>query len=283
VLEQYRPEHYPEVRRFAARLDNWFYVRLIIRSHTAKGMPGACYIWREQGRTVAFQAVAWLNPDDAWLWGMRVDPAFKNRGVATRFTRAVLPLIRQTGRSWVGLNTLDRRRPAPTIRVMEKLGMKLDSTDATDVFWRRPQNVPRPRLRPASRIFDRFVEAGRQTYFYVHDGWLWARLLPGRRTWFNRGGFTLDGVPIHLTTERRLERGRASRVVVVNLLERPPDFRRFVARVLALVPARKGHLVVDYPVEWARDFRAAARAAIRGLRVNRGCWLSAWRIYSRRP
>jgi len=40
-------------------------------------------------------------------------------------------------------------------------------------------------------------------------------------------------------------------------------------------------MVVNYPAEWTREFRAAARAAIPKLRKNRGYWPSVWRIYGR--
>ena len=96
----------------------------------------------------------------------------------------------------------------------------------------------------------------------------------------NRNGFRLDGVPVHVVRGRYVEKGRRYSVVVVNLFDRPLDFRTFVPRLLALVPKR-GRVVVAYPVEWTREFRRAARAAIPKLKQNRGCWFSAWRIYGR--
>lgn len=87
MLEEYRPAYYKEVRSFAHKLENFFYIRLIIDVHATGRIPGKCLVWREDGRIVAFAAVAWPNRDDAWMWGMRVDPRFQNRGVATRFTR----------------------------------------------------------------------------------------------------------------------------------------------------------------------------------------------------
>jgi hypothetical protein len=66
----------------------------------------------------------------------------------------------------------------------------------------------------------------------------------------------------------------------VNLFDRPPDFDAFVPRLLALVPKR-GRAVVVYPIEMAREFRRAARAAIPKLKQNHGCWFSTWRIYGK--
>jgi GNAT superfamily N-acetyltransferase len=281
MLEKYRPEHYREVARFARKLDNFFYVRMIIRAHTKQGFPGECHVWREGGRIVAFSAVAYLNPDDAWLWGMRVDPGFQNKGVASKFTRAQFRIVREAGRTWGGLNTRDHRKPAPTFRVMEKLGMRIEDIYANDVFWLRPKRVARPRMKPYRDIFTHFVELGRQTIFHQKPGWFNSRLIPPRRAWVNRNGFRLDDVPVHVVRGRYVEKGRRYAIVVVNLFDRPPDFGAFVPRLLALVPKR-GRMVVAYPVEWARQFRAAARAAVPKLRQNHGCWFSAWRIYGKR-
>jgi GNAT superfamily N-acetyltransferase len=282
MLEPYRPEHFKAVAAFARKLENWFYVKLIIRVHARKQVPGECYVWREGGRIVAFQAVAYLNADDAFLWGMRVDKAFQNRGVATKMTRRMFPLIRRAGRTWVGLNTLDRRGDRPTFRVMEKLGFRTETTDATDVYWRRPRRVARPRLSRLRDVFGQSLRHRRRLLFTSRFGWLWSRLLPSRQAEVNRGGFRLDGVPLHLARRRHTEKGRRYGMVCVNLFERPRDMEAFVPRLLTLVPKR-GHMVVSYPVEWAREFRRAARAAIPGLRRNHGHWPSAWRIYGRRP
>jgi GNAT superfamily N-acetyltransferase len=280
VLEKYRPEFFPEVARFVRKCENFFYVRLIIKAHTQQGFPGECHVWREGGRIVAFAAVAFLNPDDAWLWGMRVDPDFRNKGVAAKFTQAQLRIAKASGRTWAGLNTLDHRKPAPTFRVMEKLGFKLEDTFADDVHWRRPRRVARPRLKPCSGLLDHYVELGCRIYFHQNPGWLCSRLLPARRPELDRLGFTLDGVPLMLRRFRYIEKGRRHTGLTANLLDQPPDFGTFVPRLLALVP-KQGHMVVNYPAEWQSQFRAAARAAIPKLRKNRGYWPSTWRIYGK--
>jgi len=280
MLELYRPEFFREVARFARKCENFFYVKLIIQAHTRQHLPGECHVWREDGRIVAFSALAFLNPDDTWLWGMRVDPEFRNRGIAARFTRAQLRIARESGHTWAGLNTLHRDGPKATYRVMEKLGMQLEDVQCDDVFWRRPKGVARPRLRPQPDLFAHFVGLGRRTIFHQHPGWFNSRLLPARRAWVNRLGFTLDGVPLMAKRHRYLDRGRRCTGITVNLFDRPPDFTGFVPRLLALAPKR-GRLVVNYPVEWQRELRPAARAAIPKRKKNRGYWPSAWRIYGK--
>jgi GNAT superfamily N-acetyltransferase len=280
MLENYRPEYFREVARFARKCPNFFYVTLIIKAHMKDGFPGECHVWREGGRIVAFSAVAYLNPDDAWLWGMRVDPEYRNKGVAASFTRAQLRVAKASGCTWAGLNTLDHRKPAPTFRVMEKLGFHVEDIYADDVYWRKPRRVPRPRLKMFRGIFGHFLSLGRRTYFHQHPGWFCSRLIPQRRREVNRLGFTLDGVPVMVRRRRYVEKGRRYSGVTVNLFDRPPDFGTFVPRLLALVPKR-GHMVVNYPAEWRYRFRAAARAAVPKMRKNRGYWPSAWRIYGK--
>lgn len=282
MIERYRPEHFREVRAFAGKLDNFFYVRLIIREHVERRRPGACYVWREDGRIVAFSAVAFLNPDDAWLWGMRVDPAYHGHGIATRFTREQFRIVRATGRSWVGLNTIDSPKPKATFRVMAKLGFRVEDIYCDDVFWRRPRQVTAPRLPRFPGILNHFRRLGRKTVFFCQNGWLNCRLLPARAAWLDRFGRSLDGTPLAVIPRPSTDlKGRRYPVVAVNLFDRPDDFGSLVPRLLALTP-KKGNIVLNYPAEWRRDVHRAARAAIPGLRQDHGMWASTWRIYGRR-
>jgi GNAT superfamily N-acetyltransferase len=281
MLEQYRPEDFKDVARFARKLDNFFYVKLIIKAHTKGRLPGECHVWREDGRIVAFSAIAYLNSEDAWLWGMRVDPAFQNHGIASRFARAQFKVVKAAGRTWAGLNTLHRNKPKATYRVMEKLGFRLEDVQCEDIFWRRPKGVARPRLRRFPRMLSHYRRLGRRTVFYDNNGWFNCRLLPARAGWLNCHGRLLDGIPVTVIPRQfTSSRGGRRRMLSINLFDRPPDFGVFVPRLLALMPKR-GHMVANYPVEWSREFRRAAKAAIPRLRPNHGCWFSAWRIYGK--
>lgn len=230
-------------------------------------------------RVVAFSAVAYLNPDDAWLWGMRVDPEFQNRGIACRFTRAQFRIVRESGHTWVGLNTLDSPKPKATFRVMEKLGFRLEDVQCDDVYWRRPRGTPAPRLQRHPDIYRHYRGLGVRTVFYDRYGWLNCRLLPGRTEWLNRYGRILDGVPlVVIPRNERRPNGSTHPMKTINIFDRPPDFRTFVPRLLALVP-RRGRLVVNYPSGWAKAFRSAA---IPKLRQNHGTWQSVWCIYGKK-
>lgn len=281
MLERYQPELLPDVQRFCRHLPNWGYVRRIIEWHEESGYPGSCWVWRVRDRVAAFQAVAFLNPDDAWLWGMRVDPEYAGRGIATRFTRALFPVVRGAGRTWVGLNTLDHRTPRPTFRVAEKLGMTLVDTDAVDGFWSLPGRFRAPRLKKLRDIRGRFVRDGRKTIFHQDPGLLWSRLLPVRRRWLNSNGFALHGTPVHVA---RQDLGRYSGwdlpSTTVNLATQPEDPVRLCRSLLGLARGRHA-LVIAYPGDWRREFRAALRSAEPRLKRGRSCFWSVWRVYGR--
>lgn len=212
---------------------------------------------------------------------MRVDPECQCRGVATAFTRAQFKLIRAAGRTWAGLNTLDSKKPKAAFRVMEKLGFKLEDTQCDDIYWRRPRGVPKPRPRPFPGITARLIGLGRKTMFYDNDGWFNCRLLPARARWLNPFGRAIDDTPVVIIPRVVTSpSGKKRNMLSINVLERPDNLRTFVPRLLALAP-KHGHIVVNYPSDWAREFRAAARAAIPKLRQDHGCWQSTWRIYGK--
>lgn len=282
MLELYLPEMYREVRRFARHQPNFGYVRQIIKWHTEQGYPGACYVWKEENRVAAFQAVAYLNPDDAWLWGMRVDPDFQNRGVATRFTRALFPVIRRAGRTWAGLNTLDNRKPKSTFRVAEKLGMKLEDVDATDAFWNLPARLRAPRPSRFPGIYKHFRSLGRNTVFHQDPGWLWSRLLPARQRRVNRFGRVLHGTPLHIYRQARSRYSTwDASVTTVNIFDLPEDLERMARSLLGYAGGHKRSVVVAYPESWRRQFREAFKAVVPGLKRGKNCWFSCWRIYAK--
>jgi hypothetical protein len=283
MLEHYEPEHFDQVKAFARRLPNFDYVKEIIRVHTKQHRPGGCYAWTVRKQVVAFCAVAYLNPDDAWLWGMRVDDQFKSKGIATRFTRELFRIAARDGRTWAGLNTLDHRRPAPVFRVAEKLGMRLESIHATDPFWNlRTRRLTRPRLKRMPDIFTHYLSRGEKTIFHEGPGWCWSRLLPDRQDWVNRNGFQVSGLPVHVHNQGYKGTGKKRRHhVTVNLLDRPDDFRDVLGSVLAYAVGRGHGVTINYPAAWKQELRRAARELVPSLKRGRNCWSTVWRIYGK--
>ena len=141
MIAPYRSEFFPQIAAFANRQLEFDYLQGIIRAHTEQHAPGGIWVWmdRDPGTIAAICGMAYLNRDDAWLYGMRVDERFKGAGIATRFTRELIRRAAKSGRTWIGLDTLNHPRKAPVFRIMEKLSMRHEATFATCVFWNLPE------------------------------------------------------------------------------------------------------------------------------------------------
>ncbi len=285
-MERYHPRMYREVEAFAKKL-KWFgYVKEIINWHsrsTRPGsrwrskarLPGSCWVWRQRGSLVAFCGLRLLNPQDAWLYGMRVAKDLQNRGIARRFTRELFEVAADAGRTWVGINTYEyAHKTSPTFTIADRLGMKLDSVHAVDVYWDLPRSIKGPRPRPFADIYRHYQAREEKTLFFDDHGWLWHRLLPQRRREVNRGGYTVSGVPVHIARYQ-------SRATTANLLDRPEDFAEVLPSLLARASAKKRWLTICYPVAWSRRLRQTVRKLAPGLKRGKHYWPSAWRIYGK--
>jgi len=281
-LERYRPAMFPEVEAFARRL-KWFgYVKGIIRWHLDEGAPGSLWVWRHGRRLVAFCGIQYLSRGDAWLYGMRVAADVQNRGIARRFTAGLFDVCREAGRNWAGINTYVYRRPSPVYRIADRLGMRLEATDATDSFWKLPASVSGPRPRRCAGIYRHYRAAGRRVVFHEHPGWLWSRIGPHSRHRVEAGGHRVAGVPVHIVRHGVIRESDGwYRSTTVNLLDRPADFREVLPALLAAGRGEHAGLALNYPFVWARELRRAARAVVPGLRRGKNCWKSAWRIYGK--
>jgi len=161
--------------------------------------------------------------------------------------------------------------------------MKLESLHATDPFWNLPaRRLKRPRPRRMPDIFRHYVALGEKTIFREGPGWLWSRLLPGRRRWVNRNGFLLRGLPVHIVDHGVKGRGKGRyHQVTVNLYDCPDDFADLLSSLLAYA-AGKGHGVTfNYPAEWKEAFRRAAREVVPTLKRGRNYWSTVWRNYGK--
>jgi GNAT superfamily N-acetyltransferase len=285
-MQRYRPRMYPEVEAFAKKL-KWFgYVKEIIDWHSRDRrpgsgrrsrvrLPGSCWVWRQRGDLVAFCGLRLLNPQDAWLYGMRVAKHLQNRGIARRFTQELFQVARRTGRTWVGFNTYQyAHKTSPTFTIADRLGMKLDSIHAVDAYWDLARSIKGPRPRPFTDIYRHYQAREEKTLFFDDHGWLWHRLLTQRRKEVNRGGCTVAGVPVHIARYQR-------RATTANLLDRPEDFAQVLPSLLARASAKKSWLTICYPAGWSRRLRRTVRELVPGLKRGKHYWPSAWRIYGK--
>jgi GNAT superfamily N-acetyltransferase len=270
MFDEYRPADFTAVAAFARRQPEFNYLKAIIRAHGESRVRGTCAVWREGERVVAFCAVAFPNPRDAWLYGMRVDDRLKGQGIATRLTRALFRLARQAGRTWVALDTKDVASKAPAFRICDRLGMSHLTTHATTMLWNSELGFVRPRLEPARSPWPHTGAplVMRQRF----PLWIWERPVAGTRL------RSLAGTSVHVEYEVRPDR----RWAIVNAFERPRDTKAFVHGLLGLAEGRHRGVVLVSPAAWQPALRRAARALAPGLVRGVNSSFDAWRIYGRR-
>jgi GNAT superfamily N-acetyltransferase len=271
MLDKYRPQDFDAVAEFARRQPEFDYLKAVIEAHAQDRVRGACRVWREQGRIVAFCVVAFPNRRNARLYGMRVDDRYKGRGIATKLTRELFVLARKQGRTWIALDAKDVASKAPVFLIGERLGMKHVTTDATTMLWGVEPQFARPRLVPASGPRPDSPHAlvvMRQTFLL----WIWQRSPASSRL------FAIAGARVSI--EYAFGRGR--RWAVVNAFERPWDTRAFAASLLGLASGPRLGVVLVSPARWQRALRrtACALGPILARGVNSS--FDAWRIHGSR-
>lgn len=74
------------------------------------------------GRPVALEHMRMVSPDECWLQGMRVDPAVRGRGIATRLNEQALHEARQMGATVARLTTHSDNSAAQ--RMMDATGFE---------------------------------------------------------------------------------------------------------------------------------------------------------------
>jgi GNAT superfamily N-acetyltransferase len=270
MFDEFRPADFSAVAAFARRQPEFDYLKAIIRAHGEARIRGACAVWREANQVVAFCAVAFPNPHDSWLYGMRVDDRFKGQGIATRLTRALFGLARQAGPTWVALDTKDVASKAPVFRICDRLGMTHLTTHATTMLWNSGLGFARPRLQstpgPWPHMGVRLIMRQRFPL------WIWERRTAGPRL------SLLAGARVRVEYDVCPDR----RWAIVNAFERPQDTKAFVRGLLGLAHERHHGVVLVSPATWQPALRRAARALVPGLARGLNSSFDAWRIYGRR-
>ncbi|MEJ2211275.1 MAG: GNAT family N-acetyltransferase [Anaerolineae bacterium] len=115
-----RPDDLPEVTRLCSGTWDWGdYIPDVWEYWLAD--DGHVAVAELDGRLVALGRVVVQPRGQAWLEGMRVDPEYRRRGIAWRFTEYKLAYARAHGARVARLSTADSNEPVH--RMMERLGM----------------------------------------------------------------------------------------------------------------------------------------------------------------
>lgn len=78
------------------------------------------YVAEQAGRVIGCHAFEWPQPDQQYLFAMRIDPAMQGKGIGSAYCRAQLELAKQAGARQVWLTSLVTNLPAH--RTVEKNG-----------------------------------------------------------------------------------------------------------------------------------------------------------------
>jgi GNAT superfamily N-acetyltransferase len=105
-----RPEDRPAIERICAHTWEWGdYIPEVWDDWLAEGTRGGgdALVGEVDGLVVALSKVTRQSPDEVWLEGMRVDPDYRQRGIAGQFLEYSLAYARDLGAQVARLGTSD--------------------------------------------------------------------------------------------------------------------------------------------------------------------------------
>jgi len=104
-IREARPEDRAAVLAFCAHTWEWGDYIEFVWDEWLHDPHGALFVATIDGQPVGISRIRMLNETDAWLEGMRVDPAFRHRGLATALHNAQLVEAMKRGATSAGLIT----------------------------------------------------------------------------------------------------------------------------------------------------------------------------------
>jgi GNAT superfamily N-acetyltransferase len=100
-----RPDDRPAMERIAGHTWDWGDYIPLVWDEWLADEQGVVLMGDLGEETVALSKIAFRAPDEVWLEGMRVDPAFRRRGIASRFLEYSVAYAREHGGRVVRLGT----------------------------------------------------------------------------------------------------------------------------------------------------------------------------------
>src|SRR5436190_10468777 len=104
-IREARPEDRAAVLAFCAHTWEWGDYIEFVWDEWLHDPHGALFVATIDGQPVGISRIRMLNETDAWLEGMRVDPVFRHRGLATALHNAQLVEAMKRGATRAGLIT----------------------------------------------------------------------------------------------------------------------------------------------------------------------------------
>ena len=249
-----RHEDLPQVERICANIWEWGdYIPEVWDEWLRGGVPGSLAV-AELGDTIVALGRVMILPDgQAWLEGMRVDPNYRRRGIAWRFTQYKLDLARRHGARVARLGTGDYNSAVHAM--MERMGMQRVGQYLHLTAAALPGDAPGPLAVEHAPRVHAFLHRSRaladaRGLYSTH--WTWQELSDDQADRFLQAGqivgrFAPDGA-----------------LAALAVVERQPDDGRVWVGFADVDPAAAmpAGLVVDVPAgEEARHIALLARWA----------------------
>ncbi|MGQ9599790.1 MAG: GNAT family N-acetyltransferase [Anaerolineae bacterium] len=154
------------------------------------------------GEIVALQKITFQTPDQVWLQGMRVDPAYRRQGIAGQFLKYSLAYARQLGARVVRLGTGEDNQPVHIIAAragMERVGVYTCWSAEPLAEGPRP-TILTPESLSQVRAFLQASPVFTHTHHLTSIRWSWQELSAERVVDFLNSG----QMAAHLTAEGEL-------------------------------------------------------------------------------
>jgi GNAT superfamily N-acetyltransferase len=118
VVRRAREEDREAVLAFCSQTWEWGDYIAYVWDEWLRAENGALFVATMDGHPVGIANLRMLNASEAWMEGMRVDPAFRRQGVATALSGAQVAEARRRGASIV--RTLTNATNSSAIRLIER-------------------------------------------------------------------------------------------------------------------------------------------------------------------
>ena len=265
ILRRGRSDDLPAVERICTQTWDWGdYVPLVWEEWLADPQ-GFVLVGEIEGQAVALSKITFLAADQVWLSGMRVDPAFRGRGVAGRFLDYGIDYACQQGARVVRLATGDTNAPVHTLA--HRAGMSCLGSFAVGRAESLPEGdlpvVLAPEHEPQVRaLIDRgpFLRQARGLYS-VH--WTWQELSPERVAQFLAHGQMVARIDAQgqMRALASVHLDPVDEEMWIGFVEGDPDSVEWLARAVRAHAAQVGAEALEVMLADVDSLRDAFHAA----------------------
>lgn len=265
VFRRGRADDLPAVERICTQTWDWGDYVPLVWQEWLDDPRGFVLVGEIDGQVAALSKITFLTADQVWLSGMRVDPAFRGRGVAGRFLAFGIDYARQQGARVVRLATGDTNAPVHTLA--RRAGMsRLGSFTVGRAEPLAEGDLPVALTPEHEALVRALIDQGsilRHTHGLYGLHWAWQELSAERV-----GQFLADGQLVarfdpqgELLAVASVHLDPVDEEIGIGFVEGDPDSVEWLARAVRVHAARVGAAALEVMLAdlgWLREcFRAA--------------------------